>query len=88
MHPDLASAFLRWALFRAALARGWWLAGLSRRGEGSMSDKTYARAVHSIRITRKRLARRLPNGIVTGVEVSAFYVGVSQSTGKVFDESF
>lgn len=26
MHPDLASAFLRWALFRAALARGWWLA--------------------------------------------------------------
>lgn len=26
MHPDLASAFLRWAVFRAALARGWWLA--------------------------------------------------------------
>lgn len=26
MHPDLASAFLRWALLRAALARGWWLA--------------------------------------------------------------
>lgn len=26
MHPELASAFLRWALFRAALARGWWLA--------------------------------------------------------------
>lgn len=26
MHPDLASAFLRWAPLRAALARGWWLA--------------------------------------------------------------
>ena len=26
MHPDLAGAFLRWTLFRAALARGWWLA--------------------------------------------------------------
>ena len=26
MHPDLTSAFLRWALLRAALARGWWLA--------------------------------------------------------------
>ncbi len=26
MLPDLAAAFLRWALLRAALARGWWLA--------------------------------------------------------------
>ena len=26
MQPDLAGAFLRWALLRAALARGWWLA--------------------------------------------------------------
>ena len=26
MLPDLAGAFLRWALLRAALARGWWLA--------------------------------------------------------------
>ena len=26
MHPDLANAFLRWALLRSALARGWWLA--------------------------------------------------------------
>lgn len=26
MHPDLTTAFLRWALLRAAFARGWWLA--------------------------------------------------------------
>lgn len=26
MHSDLTAAYLRWALFRAALARGWWLA--------------------------------------------------------------
>ncbi len=25
MHPDLSTAFLRWALIRAAFARGWWL---------------------------------------------------------------
>ncbi|MBA3803298.1 MAG: MFS transporter, partial [Acidimicrobiia bacterium] len=26
MYSDLTTAFLRWALVRAALARGWWLA--------------------------------------------------------------
>lgn len=26
MHSDLTAAYLRWAFFRAALARGWWLA--------------------------------------------------------------
>ena len=26
MHPDLTTAYLRWSLSRAALARGWWLA--------------------------------------------------------------
>ena len=26
MHPDLTTAYLRWSLARAALARGWWLA--------------------------------------------------------------
>lgn len=25
MHPELTTAFLRWALLRAAFARGWWL---------------------------------------------------------------
>jgi len=26
VHPDLSTAYLRWAFLRAALARGWWLA--------------------------------------------------------------